>query len=513
MNKKSAVLTLGIVAAGVLIGLLIMLGGRSSKSTDEHGHDAKEAAHADAKGLGDDGAKTKAEPGKGPHGGRLLTNGSFAVEVTIFEQGVPPEFRVYPFENGKPVNPENVNLTIIINRLGSNPEAIKLTGRQDYLRSDQEIIEPHSFAVEVVAEHQGQRHNWIYEQIEGRITMGDAVAKGAGIEINAAAPARIRSTLQLQGEIQFNQDRLVRIVPRLSGVITSVAKNLGDRVRRGDVLAVIDSQDLGNLKSDFLAAQQRLAMARTTYEREKRLWEEKISAEQDYLASRQALGEAQIAQRNAEQKLIGLGFARDALQRDNPSGLTRLEIRAPIDGVVIEKKIATGEAVGAEVTMYVIADLSTVWADVAIYPADLNSVKTGQKVKVKATALNAEADGVISYVGALLGEQTRTAKARVTLRNPDQRWRPGLFVAVEVVQNEAEVPVAVPVTAIQTLRNWKVVFARFGDVFEARPVELGRSDGTLVEIIKGLAPGTRYAATNSFVLKADIGKAGASHDH
>lgn len=163
--------------------------------------------------------------------------------------------------------------------------------------------------------------------------------------------------------------------------------------------------------------------------------------------------------------------------------------------------------------MYVIADLSTVWAEVAIYPADLNSVKTGQKVKVKATALNAEADGVISYVGALLGEQTRTAKARVTLRNPDQRWRPGLFVTVEVVQSEAQVPVAVPVAAIQTLRDWKVVFVRVGDLFEARPVELGRSDGTLVEIIKGLAPGMRYAASNSFVLKADIGKAGASHDH
>lgn len=505
MNRKSIVLTLGIIAAGLLIGLLIMFGGLSSKGTDEHGHDEKAEKHADG--------EKKSEPGKGPHGGRLLSSGGFAVEVTIFEKDVPPEFRVYPSANGKPVNPSDIKLTLIINRLGVDPDTIQFAGQQDYLRSDREIVEPHSFAVQVIAEYQGQRHNWTYEQIEGQISMDDAAAKTAGIRIDAAAPARIRSTLQLQGEIQFNQDRVVRVVPRLGGVIASATSSLGDRVKRGDVLAVIDSQDLGNLKSEYLAAQQRLIMARTTYEREKRLWEEKISAEQDYLASRQALSEAEIAQRNAEQKLVGLGFSRDALQRRNLDGLTRLEIRAPIDGVVIEKKIAAGEAVGADAAMYVIADLSTVWADMTIYPADLNRVKIGQKVKVKAAALGAEADGVISHVGALVGEQTRTAKARVTLRNPDQRWRPGLFVSLDVVQDETEVAVAVPLSAIQTLRDWKVVFARFGDVFEARPVELGRSDGELVEIVKGLAPGTRYAATNSFVMKADIGKAGASHDH
>jgi len=479
VNKKSTVITLGIIAAGVLVGLLIMFGGSLSKGMEEHGHDEKTATHADS--------DKKPEPGKGPHGGRLLTSGNFAVEVTIFEQGVAPEFRVYPSVDGKPVPPDDVKLSLIINRLEIPPESIPFTGQKDHLRSGKEI--------------------------EGRITMDDAAAKTAGIEIGTAAPARIRSTLQLQGEIQFNQDRVVRVVPRLSGVIASASTSLGDRVKRGDVLAVIESQDLGNLKGEYLAAQQRLTLARTTFDREKKLWEEKISAEQDYLASRQALSEAEIAQRNAEQKLLGLGFSREALQRQKLEGLTRLEIRAPIDGVVIEKKISAGEAVGADAGMYVIADLATVWADMTIFPADLSRVKVGQKVKVKAPALGAEADGVISHVGALIGEQTRTAKARVTLRNPDQRWRPGLFVSIDVVQDETEVPVAVPLAAIQTLRDWKVVFARFDDVFEARPVELGRSDGESVEIVKGLAPGTRYAATNSFVLKADVGKAGASHDH
>jgi cobalt-zinc-cadmium efflux system membrane fusion protein len=161
----------------------------------------------------------------------------------------------------------------------------------------------------------------------------------------------------------------------------------------------------------------------------------------------------------------------------------------------------------------VIADLSSVWAEMTIYPKDLAAVKLGQSVTVKASALDARASGTISYVGALVGEQTRSAKARVTLGNPDQSWRPGLFVTVEVVQDESKVPVAVAAEALQTYRDWQVVFLRAGEFFEARPVELGCNDGTRVEVIKGLAAGDRYAATSSFVLKAELGKAGASHDH
>lgn len=522
MNQKTTIATLAIIAAGIVLGLLIMLGGKSPKNTDEHGDDAKATPHADAKNHADDARKdkneniNKAEPvkgSKGPHGGRQLSSGNFAVEVTIFEQGVVPEFRVYPFENSKPASLKDSKLLIKINRLGSTAETIHFSAQQDYLRGDKEIIEPHSFAIQVAAEYKGQKYNWEYEQVEGRVRMNDAAAKSAGIQIDTANPAQIRSLLQLQGEIQFNQDRLVRVVPRLGGVVVNAAKNLGDRVKQGDILAVIESQELSNLRSEYLAAQQRLVLARTTFEREKRLWEEKISAEQDYLASRHALNEAEIAQRNAEHKLLALGLSRAALQRQGESLLTRLEVRSPIDGVVIEKKVATGEAVGAEANIYVIADLSTVWAEVTIYPKDLNAVKLGQKVTVRASGIDTAAEGTIAYVGALVGEKTRTAKARITLRNPEQRWRPGLFAAVEVVQDETKVPVAVSVAAIQTLREWKVVFARFGDVFEARPVELGRSDGNRVEIVKGLAPGTSYAASNSFVLKADLGKAGASHDH
>ena len=507
MNRKSIWITAGIVVVGVALGLLILGVGKPSMTAGGHG------SHDDEHEKGEKGHDEKAQA-KGPHGGRLLSKGDFALEVTIFEKGVPPEFRVYALDKRKAVDPAGVKLQIALERLGAPPEIIRFRKEGEFLRGEQVIAEPHSFKVALAAEYKGQTYAWTYEQAEGRVRMDEAKAKGAGIELRTAGPAKIRSILQLQGEIQFNQDRVAHVVPRLAGVVSRVAKNLGDQVKKGELLAVLESQALSDLKSEHLAAQSRLDLARGNLEREKRLWEEKISAQQDYLASRQAALEAEIAHRNVEQKLLALGLSHEAVMRSSGAdGLTRYEIRSPMDGVVTEKHLAAGEAVKEDTNIFTIADLSTVWAEMTIYPKDLGSVKLGQKVTVRASALNAAAEGRVSYVGSLIGEQTRSAKARVTLQNPERSWRPGLFVTVDLVQDESEVPVAVSVDAIQTLRDAKVVFGRYGEFFEARPVELGRSDGKTVEVLSGLAPGTPYAASNSFVLKADLGKAGASHDH
>jgi cobalt-zinc-cadmium efflux system membrane fusion protein len=498
VKKNQLWATVAIVVAGIALGLAILISGRHG-SGDGHDHGGEKAEES----------KTV----KGPHGGRLLAQGDFELEVTMFERGVPPEMRVYAFEKGKAIAPAEVNLTVYLERLGASPETIVFAPSTDYLRGDREIEEPHSFKVTVAAERGGKAYRWDYEQTEGRVRMGDDAAKSAGIEVATAGPAKIRSTLQLQGEIQFNQDRVAHVVPRLSGVVARSAKNLGDPVKKGDLLVVLESRALADLKSEYLAAAKRLELARTTFEREKRLWEDKISAEQDYLVSRTALAEAEIAHRTIAQKLAALGVTPAEIGSGSAAALTQYEIRAPIDGLVIEKHAAVGEAVKEDATIFVIADLATVWAELTVYPKDLNKVKVGQAVTVRASALDASAEGHVSYVGSLVGEQTRSAKARVTLPNPERAWRPGLFVTVELVEGEAVAPVAVNVGAVQDYRNGKVIFGRFGDLFEARPVELGRSDGKSVEIVKGLAAGTPYAATNSYVLKADLGKVGASHGH
>ena len=218
--------------------------------------------------------------------------------------------------------------------------------------------------------------------------------------------------------------------------------------------------------------------------------------------------EAEIAAQSAQQKLASLGGDMQAA-----GNLTRYEIRSPIDGTVTEKRIAIGESLKDDTNIFFVADLSTVWAEMTVPAKDVNAVKVGQKATIKASAFEAQSTGTLSYVGALVGEQTRTAKARVVLPNPKGIWRPGLPVAVELVSDEIDVPVAVSVEAVQSINEQPAVFGRYGDSFEARPVELGRSDGKFTEVVKGLNAGERYAAKNSFLIKADLGKAGASHDH
>ena len=498
LNKKQTLSIAGVLAAGIVLAWLIL---GTNKPQPEGDGDAP--GHAETV----DPAAPSA-PSSGPHGGKLFTQDSYGVEVTIFEQGVEPEFRVYTYQDGKPLDPAASQVSITLDRLGRPPQVITFTKEKDYLKGNAVVEEPHSFKVTIAAQYGDKPYRFAYEQIEARVSMTDQQIKQNNVELLTAGPARIQSALQLIGEIRFNEDRMVHVVPRLTGVVESSAANAGDRVPKGQVLAVISSQALADQRSELLAAQKRLALARTTFEREKKLWEDKISAEQDYLQARNAMQEVEIAVQNAQQKLASLGGGQRA-----GGNLTRYEIRAPIDGIVVEKHLSLGEAVKEDANIFIIADLSTVWAEMTIYAKDLNTVKVGQQATVKATAFESQSSGAVSYVGALVGEQSRTAKARIVLSNPKGIWRPGLPVNIELVAGEVEVPVAVSAEAIQTVRDWTVVFGRYGANFEARPVELGRRDGKFTEVINGLKAGEQYAAKNSFLIKADLGKSGASHDH
>ena len=346
------------------------------------------------------------------------------------------------------------------------------------------------------------------KELEGHLALTAAQAKAAGVIIATAAPGRIATSVALPGEIRFNEDRTAHVVPRLGGVVEAVHADLGQLVKKGQVLAVIASTDLSEQRSELLSAQRRLSLARATYEREQALWQEKISAELDYLQARQAWREAEIAVQNAQQKLSALGTASAG-----KGPLNRYEIRAPFDGMVLEKHIALGEAVKEDANIFVISDLTTVWAEIAVPAKDLATVRVAGKAVVKASAFDASAHGTITYVGALLGEQTRTAKARVVLANPDMAWRPGLFVSVEVLAGEVEAPVTVQTTAIQSVEDKPSVFVQVRQGYQATPVTVGRSDGQLTEITRGLAVGTTYAAQGSFTLKSELGKASAGHEH
>ncbi|MEJ8855880.1 efflux RND transporter periplasmic adaptor subunit [Variovorax robiniae] len=526
--KKQWIAIVAVLVITAVLGALILRDKKPASGGDGHGH--AEASHGeehkDEHGEKDghsekdghvekDGHSEKEEhaqeaapaPTKGPHGGKLLKEGNYAVEVTIFETGREPQFRLYTYVDGKPVDPAQSQVQLTIERLGQPPQAFALAKEGDYLAGNATVTEPHSFKVKVTATHAGKTHQMGYEQVEARVTMTDAQMKAAGVDLGTAGPALIGSTLRLTGEVKYNSDRTVQVVPRLAGLVEEVKASAGDTVRKGQVLAVISSQGLSDQRAELLAAQRRLSLARTTYERERKLWEEKISAKQDMLQAQAAMEEASIAVQSAQNKLASLGGVAAS------GSLTRYELRSPIDGVVTEKRLSLGESVKEDSAVFTVSDLSTVWVEAAVGVRDLGSVVTGLPVVVKANAFEAQANAKINYMSALVGEQTRNAVARIVLANPKGIWRPGLPVTVDVLIEEKQVAVAVAADAVQDLRDWKVVFGRYGTALEARPLELGISDGKHVEVRAGLRAGENYARTNSFVVKAELGKAGASHDH
>ncbi|MDP9529270.1 efflux RND transporter periplasmic adaptor subunit [Pseudomonas protegens] len=345
------------------------------------------------------------------------------------------------------------------------------------------------------------------EEPEGHLELSAEQIQAAGIELAEAGPRQLKRVLSLPGEIRFDEDRTSHIVPRAAGVVESVQVNLGQSVKRGELLAVIASPQVSDQRSELAAAGRRVELARTTFERERQLWIDQISAEQDYLLARQNLQEAQIALNNARQKIQALSGSAQL------AGGNRYEMRAPFDAVVVEKHLSVGEVVSENSAAFTLSDLSRVWATFGVFPKDLDKVRVGQPVSVSSSELGTQVQGQVAYVGSLLGEQTRTATVRVTLANPNDAWRPGLFVAVQVATETFEAPVSVPQSAIQTVEERPSVFVRVAEGFQATPVVIGGAQDGFVEVREGLAAGAQVATRGSFTLKSELGKGAADHGH
>jgi cobalt-zinc-cadmium efflux system membrane fusion protein len=316
----------------------------------------------------------------------------------------------------------------------------------------------------------------------------------------------IQERLHLPAQIKVNAERTVAIAAPAEGVVQSVLVSPGAAVKKGQALVAIQSPAVAQWRAELSSALQRASLARTSYRREKTLWEERISARQDLDAAEGALKEAEIAAQAARQRLSALGI-------DTSGGVSSVvTVRAPLDGVVIEKPVVAGQAVDVTKPLLTVADLSQVWVEAAV-PADkMEQVGTGMPAKISATALPKELDGTVSFVGPVLGETTRMATARVTLPNQNLRLRPGMLASVDLMGSPSNVPVTVASDAIQIIHERNVVFIRTAHGFKAQDVTIGRSDGKRTEIVKGLTAGISYAAAGSFLLKADLGKAEAEHD-
>jgi len=341
----------------------------------------------------------------------------------------------------------------------------------------------------------------------GTIAFSDEQLRANAIGLVLSAPRRIASSVQLTGEIHVNGERSVQVAARAGGLVETVPVSLGQQVKQGQVLAVLSSAQVSSLRSELQTFTQRLALARTTLAREKTLWEEKISAEQDYLAARQAQQEAANDVQNARQKLASLGA--------EPAGanLARYELRAPIAGTVIDRQVAAGAAVTQDQALLTIADLATVWLDLAVPTHELANVAAGSTAHVRGTGFDATASGKVAWVSGLAGEPSRSATARIVLPNPDGRWRPGLFASAAIDAVERAAPVAVPTLAVHDIDGHSAVFVRVPGGFIAQPVTTGLADGKFIEIVTGLRAGVAVAASGSNLVKSEHDKTDADHGH
>ena len=488
-------------------GLFLFMLAACKQVDDGHTHEPGVTGRHD--GHRDD--ETQHDIPKGPHGGWLFAQDEFELEVVIFEKGVPPEFRVYAYKDHHSVNPGELDVSISLRRLGKTPEKIAFQPERDYLLGDKEVYEPHSFDVSVYANYEGRSYRWTRQQLEGRIEMTGETLRRTGVEISTAGPVTLQESTDLPGELRFNQDLLAHVVSPLSGIITENYKRLGEEVEKDEVLAVIKSRELATLKGDYLANQERYVLANKLFSREEQLRKEGISAEQDYLNSETRLAEAKIRLQRSRYILSSMGIDLTSLK--NESDFSRYEIRSPLTGIIINKHLSIGESVTPENKLFVLADLSNIWVEFTVYPRHLNNVTVGQSVFVEVEALGKSLPGTVAWIGLLVDDETRSARAYITLDNPERILRPGLFVNVRLEDARTVIPIAIKRSAIQTYKDWQVVFVKEDDQFEVRPVELGKRDQKWVEVTSGLEAGTEYVSKNSYLFKAELGKSMATHEH
>ena len=347
-----------------------------------------------------------------------------------------------------------------------------------------------------------------------RVAMDDERIKLAQIDVQPVGPSEVTKRLSVPGTIVPDAGNVAHVSVKLSGTVAELHKNIGDDVIKDDLLAVLESREVAEAKSEYLTARLANDLQQDLTSRDKFAWEGRAVPEQQYIKSRNAAAQSAMRFSIAKQKLMALGVQEAeiaALPQAADGSLRNQNIRSPISGRVAERKVELGTAVGRdslETELFVIVDLSRVWVELSVSSTDLPLIKEGQFVDIALRGVADVASGKIIFVSPLLDKETRSARVIAALDNRSGQWRPGSFVTAAIAIEQRNVPVVAPLSAVQTVDGQKAVFVRTKDGFEKRDVLLGQRDGQNVEIVSGLAAGETVASSNTFSLKAELAKPG-----
>ncbi|MDR4503272.1 MAG: efflux RND transporter periplasmic adaptor subunit [Candidatus Scalindua sp.] len=367
-------------------------------------------------------------------------------------------------------------------------------------------------------EHAHEEHSEGEHTGEQRVQISPQEMEEFDVEVAEALPGKILIDLHLPGEVVYDPARVVHIVPRVPGIVTKVHKEIGDQLREGEVMAVLESRELASAKANYLAAIEILSLAEATYNREKKLWDKNISSEREYLDAQTRLAEARIQLHKSQHQLMALGFTKEYVDelKHGSEDMSHFEITSPFSGAIVEKHITLGEKVDDQNPVFTVADLSTVWVYLTVYQKDLESVRVGQTVTIREQQGLHSTKSRLDYITPFVEESTRTATARVVLDNSKGEWHPGAFVSGEVIIDEFEVKIAVPRTALLVVQEKNIIFVKIKDGFEPRQVTLGRKNEANLEILSGLDRGEQYISRGGFTLKSELGRSsleGGGHAH
>lgn len=372
---------------------------------------------------------------KGQNNGRMLRQDGFAIELAIFEDGIDPQFHAYPSMNSTAIAASEVAINVKLTRLGNVIDDINFDPNGDYSIGDMTIYEPHSFVVTLTAQYQGKSYQWSYDNFEGRVSIDQDVAKSMKITTDVVSSQQMVEQLKVYGQLQLAPNASRDISARFSGQIKHLSVALGQRVKKGQLLMKIESNE----------------------------------------------------------------------------SLQTYAVYSPIDGIVTAQNARVGEQT-RDRTLLTLANPSQLIAHFWVYPRERDKVKLGAAVRIAAVdADNGIETTLFDALPQVTAHQGKTYRAMID--NSDGRFSIGQFVTGNILVSAYQVPLAVNANALQAFRDFTVVYAKVGQQYEVRMLTLGRRAGGFVEVLGGIAQGTEYVANNSYVVKADIGKSGASHDH
>lgn len=345
---------------------------------------------------------------------------------------------------------------------------------------------------------------------EEHITLSPEALKTIGIETAPVELRTIGGEIKTTAVIEPDRTRIAHVSPRISGRVTDVSAYLGDNVENGQILAELDSIELGQAKAEYLKSKANLEVSQANYQRENRLYKKEISSEKEYLDARGEFHRSEANLNTARETLRLLGLTDEEIKGLRWTGgehpPSHFPLTAPFAGTVIEQHIVTGELIKPEDKPYTIADLSHLWIQLDVYEKDLGLITSGTGVSISADAYPDEKfEGTVTYISDIVDASTRTAKARVEIENADRKLKPGMFATAEISlpgSGSGKV-VAVPSRAVQQIRGKPAAFVvESEDEFQMREIVTGRDAGEYVEILSGLSPGERVVTDGGFYLKS-----------